>query len=132
MSVSYYADIVVGIRVKRDQLYEEKAVPGCAHQVPAKAKFCPECGAVASKILCVPIQGYDEDERYGRLDVTNFGYDNEEVIVGRRVAHLSDIDDPAKAVKRSDLTDAERDVMASLEGSPLKGKFGIWLCLSAS
>ena len=40
------ATAVIGLRVKRSQIYEEKETKGCEHE--HHSKFCPECGAEGS------------------------------------------------------------------------------------
>ena len=133
MSISYYADLVVGIRIRRDDLYVEKEIPGCKHSVPKNAKFCPECGKQSKKTEEHPLPKFDEDDRYGDLDVVRIGYEGGDVIVGRKLAGVGGYREAdSVSVDLKKISDASDEVMEALEGEPIKGEFGIWLCQSAS
>jgi len=133
MSVSYYADLIVGIRLKRDDLYVEKTIPGCDHEIPKTAKFCPECGKPAAKTERSPLPKYDEDDKYGHLDVVRIGYEGDEVVVGRVLSRVGGWKDTyVESVTTQEIVDAQAKVMKMLEQEPIKGEFGVWLCLRAS
>lgn len=65
MAYNAYAIGLIGIRHPagyiRDKLYVERHVRGCPHPIDKSAKFCPECGEAAHKLLYRPINEYDVD-----------------------------------------------------------------------
>jgi hypothetical protein len=135
MSVSYYAHVVVGIKVKKDAFYSEKEVPGCAHSnISSGAKFCPECGAPATKIESEPIDGYDDcRSSYRGLSLVDFGYENDEVVLGRAIVKLGRYSDSwIENFDLQRLEAARQEIMDQLEGSPFKEDPKVWLCVSMS
>ena len=89
MGCSYYARVVFGVRLTREALTPMAKVPGCQHEKPSDAKFCPECGKPAFEELRRPIEGYEQStERYKGWYVYSFGGDYEWVVIGKLVSEL--------------------------------------------
>lgn len=59
MSYAVHAYVVVGVRIKEQELWENVKVKACSHEVGDNAKFCPECGCPTNKTEKREIAGYD-------------------------------------------------------------------------
>jgi len=107
MGYDAHATAVVGVRLERDQLYKNVRVRGCEHPISApddaeaegdcgsrtcclpEKTFCGQCGKPTWETERVPIEGYDEDDNLGELNVvvSNPDPDHDKwAYVGLRVA----------------------------------------------
>lgn len=139
MSCSYTAGLVVGVKVHNEDLYTEETERGCEHTVAKDVKFCPKCGAPATKRVSKPLPKYDEDEHYGILEVCRIcTCDDYMYVVGKVLARV--YGDPyedqrmMETIDPTELMNARTVVEKSLKDDPLleKGEFGIWLAMYVS
>lgn len=132
MGATINAELVIGTRISRDLLYENRCA-GCSHKMPGTAKFCPECGTPATKTTRVAVSGYN-GSAYRGLDVVSFGLDGDDVIVGKIVGRVSTWSDTYVSQVDGDIRMFGASVKAALSDSPfaLVSEPRLWLCLSVA
>lgn len=127
--------VMVGIKVKWTDLFENKSVSGCDHK--HTSKFCPECGNPAKEIRNVPI--FAEDAEYDS-DMNAFHdlqlfrpYEHDEAFLGTILGRVSGDNyeehdgDPYIG---DDMTDLVHDAIngTKFENFPIR----LWTILSTS
>lgn len=138
MSVDYTAKLFVGALVPHDRLVQKVEVRGCSHYVRPPARFCTECGAVATRSEEQVRPEWDRflggpkdeslhgriEENYGRKDVCLYivsrGMDGEvgAYLLGVVVAEVDDDDPTPKMVwsSQDDVCAAMNQVSEAIAG----------------
>jgi hypothetical protein len=81
MGASFYAQTVIGMRVKNDQLYKERERQGCRCYFRGHGGFCSSCGAAMTVGEDVPVEGYDPtSEKLLTFDVVKHSYSDDAFI----------------------------------------------------
>ena len=62
MGVDFYAHAILGVRVRRSQLFRTTTMRGCAHPQGQGLRYCPECGAAQRAYVEEPIAGYNRNQ----------------------------------------------------------------------
>ena len=136
------ARAALGVLIKDDQLYVEKKVRGCKHALPAKGKYCSECGSPTWVTEDSPVPGYDpevDDEKLGELDLVATGSESDLLVLGFALADVNSGEKPFR-VDTVNFHSAEYDmhynrVKSVLEKaglSELMSTFGLYVFLYES
>jgi len=121
MNISGYS--MIGVYVDWKEFHENKDLPGCEHE--HGAKFCPECGAVATKNRRVPIEGFDpeaaHDEDMGAykgLQLVRM-FESDDCHLGKIIGNVSG-DNGGVDVKDPDIPSLYKEVDRALKGTPFE------------
>ena len=139
MGYTAKAITIVGVRMDRNNLFEEKTVFGCEHG-PVKGNFCSVCGAKATKVEQKALKEFDDfEEQFGPLQVIYGNPDSDIVIVGKELCRTDHYVDGKRnfskcQLKNFDLDDIQKEVKDFLDKYNLFNAegFGIWSVLSES
>ena len=121
MNIGGYS--MVGIYVDWKELHENRDIPGCEHE--HGAKFCPECGAVATKNRRVPIDGFDPESAYDKDASAYKGlqlvrmFESDDCHLGKIIGQVSG-DNGGVSVDDPDMTELYRTVNRALRDTPFE------------
>lgn len=120
MSTNFYAHVVLGIKIEKEEMYEMVGARGCKHD--HNSKFCPDCGKPRLAEKERPVLGWDEDENKFRKDLAFYrtGSETSDGVLGILLGQAVPLG--ISLVKTDEVGRFEHKVRDKLKGTKFEGR----------